>query len=168
MTHLIRGAEANETLDIHSWESLNEKYNKQTNTEIGRIKTQPRKKRPFTSEEYEDLVNHIPNTWKETIKNTRETKKKHPTKTLPELLQTLKPMKGTWVRNKNGKIGIIEDGAPRAPHAFSGKAGRHEGLAQLLLKDNTQCQEIDTVIHASRHDLLCDVIYQRTLRRAPY
>ena len=31
MTHLIKGAEANETLDIHSWESLNEKYNKPTN-----------------------------------------------------------------------------------------------------------------------------------------
>ena len=76
-------------------------------------------------------------------------------------------MKGTWARNKNGNIGLIEDGVPRALHAFSGKAGtRHEGLAQLLLKDNTQCQEIDTVIHASRHDLLCDVIYQRTLRRA--
>ena len=39
-------------------------------------------------------------------------------------------------------------------------------LAQLLLKDNTQCQEIDTVIHASRHDLLCDIIFRRTLRRA--
>jgi hypothetical protein len=37
-------------------------------TEIGRRETQPRKKLPFSREEYEDLVNHIPNTWKETIK----------------------------------------------------------------------------------------------------
>ncbi len=48
MTHLIKGAEANETLGIHSRESLNEKYNSATNdhiaTEIGRRETQPRKK----------------------------------------------------------------------------------------------------------------------------
>ena len=75
-------------------------------------------------------------------------------------------MKGTWLRNKEDKIGLIEDGSPRALHAFSGKAGRQKGLAQLLLKDNIQCQEIDTVIHASRHDLLCDIIFRRTLRRA--
>ena len=31
MTHLIKGMGANEILDIHSWESLNEKYNKPTN-----------------------------------------------------------------------------------------------------------------------------------------
>ena len=76
-------------------------------------------------------------------------------------MKSVTPMKGTWVRNTKGKIGLIEDGSPRTLHAFSGKAGRHDGLAQLLLKDNTQCQEIDTVIHASRHDLLCDIIHIR-------
>jgi len=83
-------------------------------------------------------------------------------------MKSLTPMKGTWVRNSKGKIGLIEDGSPRTLHAFSGKAGRHDGLAQLLLKDNTQCQEIDTVIHASRHDLLCDIIFRRTLKRAQF
>ena len=135
-------------------------------TEIGRREAQPRKKLPFSRKEYEDLINHIPITWKETIKAISETKKKHPSKTLIELMKSLTPMQGTWVRNSKGKIGLIEDGSPRTLHAFSGKAGRHDGLAQLLLKYNTQCQEIDTVIHASRHDLLCDIIFRRTLKRA--
>ena len=56
-------------------------------------------KLPFSREEYEDLVKHIPKTWKETIKSIRETEKKHPSKTLLELLQTIAPMQGTWVRN---------------------------------------------------------------------
>ena len=34
MTHLIKGAGTNETLDIHSWESLNEKYNSPTNNPL--------------------------------------------------------------------------------------------------------------------------------------
>ena len=90
--------------------------------EIGRRETQPRKKTPFSREEYEELINHIPTTWKETIKATSETKKKHPSKTLRELMKSLAPMKGTWVRNTKGKIGLIEleDGSPRMLHAFSG------------------------------------------------
>ena len=47
-------------------------------TEIGRREAQPRKKLPFSREEYEDLINHIPTTWKETIKATSETKKETP------------------------------------------------------------------------------------------
>ena len=41
-------------------------------TETGKRDTQLRKKLPFSREEYEDLINHIPTTWKETIRNTSE------------------------------------------------------------------------------------------------
>ena len=43
MTHLIKGAGANETLDIHSWESLNEKYNSSTNNLPTQIHNSPGK-----------------------------------------------------------------------------------------------------------------------------
>ena len=43
MTHLIKGAGANETLDIHSWESLNEKYNSSTNNLPPQIHNSPEK-----------------------------------------------------------------------------------------------------------------------------
>ena len=43
MTHLIKGAEANEILDIHSWESLNEKYNNPINNLPPQIHNPPGK-----------------------------------------------------------------------------------------------------------------------------
>ena len=80
------------------WSEYNSKQNphiillrkplKNTEFETGKRGTQPRKKLPFSREEYEDLINHIPTTWKETIKTTREIKKKHPYKTLPELMKS--------------------------------------------------------------------------------
>ena len=50
----------------------------------------------------------------------------------------------------------VEDGNPKVLHAFSGKAGKHDGLAKLLLALGIQCQEIDTLIHADRHNLSDD------------
>ena len=63
-------------------------------------------------------------------------------------------------------IGRVEDGTPCVLHAFSGKAGRADGLAQCLLQHDIQCREVDTIIHARRHDLLSDDVYERLLALA--
>ena len=60
----------------------------------------------------------------------------------------------------------MEDGSPKILHAFSGKAGRHDGLSKILNALGIQCQEMDTLIRTNRHDLCDDKIFQRTLRRA--
>ena len=123
---------------------------------------------PLTRIEYENLIKNIPTTWKETINNTNKTKIKYPTQTLKEIIKLIPHREGTWIRDNEGHVGLVEDGSPKILHAFSGKAGRHDGLAKILKTLGIQCQEMDTLIRTNRHDLCDDKIFQRTLRRAKH
>ena len=77
----------------------------------------------------------------------------------PGIREELPP--GTWVRDSAGRVGQVMDRRPEALHAFSGRAGREDGLAAYLLKREIRCTEVDTVIHSKRHDLLDDATFKR-------
>ena len=81
------------------------------------------------------------------------------------ILHTPLPV-GTWVRNDIGLVGQITRRGPQALYAFSGRAGRADGLAAYLAKEGIKCTEIDTVIDSVRHDLLDDDVFERKLQAA--
>ena len=76
---------------------------------------------PLTRIEYEDLIKHIPTTWKETRNNINKTKLEYPTHTLKEIIKQIPHQEGTWIRDNEGHIGLVEDGSPKILHAFSGR-----------------------------------------------
>ena len=58
-------------------------------------------------------------------------KSANPTLTTKQLIERRDHEPGTWIKRDDGKIGKVEDGNPKVLHAFSGKAGKHDGLAKV-------------------------------------
>jgi hypothetical protein len=65
------------------------------------------------------------------------------------------------LQGEDGRVGWIDANGPWALHAFSGKAGRLDGLAACLQERGMRCTEVDTLIDAKKHDLLNDSVYAR-------
>ena len=51
-------------------------------------------------------------------------------------------------------------------HVFAGKANKSDGLAAHLEKVGIDCEEIDTVINAHKHNLLTDTVFHQLLKKA--
>ena len=74
-------------------------------------------------------------------------KRENPRSDVFDLIRREELPPGTWVRDSAGHVGQVMDRRPEALHAFSGRAGREDGLAAYLLKREIRCTEVDTVIH---------------------
>ena len=155
MVHLVRGWDAGAELSVCTWTEYRDRARA-----FGAAA-------PLSRQAFESLVRRLPPQWLRVIRDAAILKARNPTWTLEDLVRrgTLHP--GTWVRRAvDGCVGRVEDGTPCVLHAFSGKAERVDGLARCLQERALQCREIDTVIHAKRHDLLCDTVYARVLAQA--
>ena len=155
MVHIVRGWEAGAPLGICTWPEYRERARRLGITA------------PVSRAEFDSLVRHLPLQWTRVIRAAAAVKALQPTWTLEDLVRCGSLSPGTWVRRgADGHVGRVEDGSPCVLHAFSGKADREDGLARCLQQRGVRCQEIDTVIHAKRHDLLCDAVYNRVLAHA--
>jgi hypothetical protein len=158
MVHLMDEG-SNGAVKLHNWKSLRNKYGRDNNNNL-------RQNLPINENEYKDLLSRIPKEWKDKIDHLNSMKSTNPALTTKQLIERRDHEPGTWIRRDDGKIGKVEDGNPKVLHAFSGRAGKHDGLAKLLLALGIQCQEIDTLIHADRHNLSDDSNHSKTIRRA--
>ena len=155
MVHLIKGKGLGAGLDFYTWPEFRAR--------LGAWE----RSGSMTRAVFESLISNVKTMWTSRIQAASALKIAHPTWSLADVVRADMMTPGTWLRRFcDGKVGRVEDGSPCVLHAFSGKAGRTDGLAQYLAELSIQCKEIDTVIHAKRHDLLCDTIYERVLEQA--
>ena len=155
MVHLVRGWGAGEPLALCSWAEYRSRAQQRG------IVT------PMSRREFDALVRYLPPQWLRVIRTSADVKALHSTWTLEDLVRHGSLSPGAWVRRAvDGHVGRVENGTPCVLHAFSGKAHREDGLAQCLQQRDVRCQEVDTVIHAKRHDLLCDAVFARVLAHA--
>ena len=149
--HLLEGTEPKGELRIASYRDIR-----------GRHRGTPL----FTALEYQSLVDAVPHAWKQLITATAELKRQHPTWSFRDAVDSTPLPPGSWIQTHDGRIGRIEANGPQALHAFSGKNGRADGLAACLSARGVKCTEIDTLIDATKHDLLADDVYHRILNAA--
>ena len=121
---------------------------------------------PFSASEYSSLIDAIPAAWLVVVSEAAKLQREHPTWDVHYLIRRSPLPVGTWVQTADGLVGQIIRHGPQALHAFSGRAGRSDGLAAYLAKAGIRCEEIDTVIDSKRHDLLDDGVFDAKLRAA--
>ena len=149
--HLLTGTGAGEELRIATYRDI-----------IARRAATP----PFSAHTYQSLLDAIPHQWTQAVKEATTAKQQDPTATFRQIVDRTPLPPGSWVQGEDGRVGWIDANGPWALHAFSGKAGRLDGLAACLQERGMRCTEVDTLIDAKKHDLLNDSVYARILSDA--
>ena len=151
VAHIISGWGPGENIKLLDFKDLQKKYKDNT---------------PFSRKQYNELIQHIPIKWKETLDNANKTKQNFPNCSLRAFLKKEVPKVGTWIQNTQGKIGLVETSKPCILHLFSGCADRPDGFAAYLKKNNFNCMEIDTKNNKNTQDLLNDNTYNKLIQLA--
>ena len=120
---------------------------------------------PFSKRNYTALIDALPSAWIQVITSAANRQTTTPGD-LYDLIRSEPFPPGTWVRDAGGRVGKLEARPVRVLHCFSGRAHRADGLAAALSARGFECMEVDTLIHAKRHDLLDDTVFKHLCRQA--
>ena len=158
--HLLKGTQAGGRLAWKTYADILHMHLHGSQGLVTRSRVQSRDM-AVSEEEFNSLIDALPVVWKEVVAAAAARKRENPRSDVFDLIRREELPPGTWVRDSAGRVGQVMDRRPEALHAFSGRAGRKDGLAAYLLKREIRCTEVDTVIHSKRHDLLDDATFKR-------